>query len=74
MIAMMARPKTVPWMPGSLAPMVALSASESGTNKLAPMTGPQAEPNPPNMLTMSAWAETSMPKADTGVTMSSSTA
>jgi hypothetical protein len=40
----------------------------------APITGPHTVPTPPNSVTVSAWAETSMPNTDTGVTTSSTTA
>jgi hypothetical protein len=39
-----------------------------------PITAPQTVPTPPNMVTTSACAETSMPNTDTGVTTSSTTA
>ena len=39
-----------------------------------PMTGPQMVPTPPNRVTVSACADTSMPNTETGVTTSSTTA
>ncbi len=38
------------------------------------MTGPQTVPTPPNIATVSACADTSMPNTDCGVTTSSTCA
>ena len=40
----------------------------------APITGPQMEATPPNRVTTTAWAETSMPNTESGVTTSSTQA
>ncbi len=34
----------------------------------APISGPQTEATPPKSVTTTAWAETSMPKTESGVT------
>ena len=73
MTQMMASPKITPWMPGMRAPASALSISASGIRITAPITGPQTVPTPPNIATVSACADTSMPNTDCGVTTSSTT-
>ena len=40
----------------------------------APMIGPHTVPTPPNIVTVSACAETSIPNTEAGVTTSSTTA
>ncbi len=69
-----ATPKITPWMPGKRAPNSACSVSASGIRIIAPITGPQTVPTPPNIVTVRAWAETSMPNTETGVTTSRTTA
>ena len=63
-----------PLMPGRRAPKCACSISLSGIRIAEPITGPHTVPTPPNMVTVSACAETSMPKTETGVTTSRTTA
>ena len=48
--------------------------SASGTRMAAPITGPQTEATPPNSVTTTACAETSMPNTESGVTTSSTQA
>ena len=67
-------PSTTPWMPGSLSPSSEWRTSVSGTSTDAPITGPQAEPTPPNSVMIKACAEVSIPNTDCGVTTSSTTA
>ena len=71
---MMATPYTTPWMPGRYVPSSACSVSASGTRMAAPISGPQTEATPPNSVTTTAWAETSMPNTESGVTTSSTRA
>ena len=61
-------------MPGSTEPSSACNVSATGIRIAAPITGPQTVPMPPNIVTTSACADTSMPNTDTGVTTSSTTA
>ena len=71
---MIASPKMTPWMPGRHEPASALSVSASGIRITLPITGPQTVPTPPNIATVNACADTSMPNTDCGVTTSSTTA
>ena len=64
MMAMIATPYTTPWMPGRILPSSAFSDSASGTRIAAPMTGPQIAATPPNSVTITACAETSMPNTE----------
>ena len=63
-----------PGCPGSGRRASAFRISASGIRIAAPITGPQTVPTPPNIATISACAETSMPNTDCGVTTSSTTA
>ena len=72
--ATIAMPYTTPWMPGMTLPSCACRNSLSGTSTTAPITGPHSVPTPPNMATISACADTSMPNTAGGVTTSSTTA
>ena len=62
------------WMPGMIWPSSACRISAVGIRIAAPITGPHTVPTPPNRVTVSACADTSMPNTDTGVTTSSTTA
>ena len=55
-------------------PSSAFSVSASGISTTAPITGPQTVATPPNSVTTSAWADTSMPNTESGVTTSSTQA
>ena len=72
--AMIATPYTTPWIPGISLPSRAWSSSDSGTSTTAPITGPHTVPTPPNIATISACDDTSIPKTACGVTTSSTTA
>ena len=61
-------------MPGSFEPSSECRISATGIRMAEPITAPHTVPTPPNMVTTSACAETSMPNTDTGVTTSSTTA
>ena len=74
MMPMIATPYTTPWMPGRIFPSSAFRDSASGTRMAAPITGPQTEATPPNRVTTTAWAETSIPNTESGVTTSSTQA
>ena len=74
MTTTIAIPYTTPWMPGMTLPSRACSTSLNGTSTSAPITGPHTVPTPPNIATISACADTSMPNTAGGVTTSSTTA
>src|SRR5207244_3999655 len=65
--ATIATPNTTPWMPGTTSPSSACRSSPNGTRTTAPITGPHSVPTPPNIATINACADTSLPNTAGGV-------